>query len=79
MCSVIMKRQQSLDDDLAFTGTAASVSESNSVCVFIVHTLRVQGYDLALSVSTREYAEMSCARVWMSLVFCLFQDKKQNS
>lgn len=62
-------------NDLAFTGTAASVSERNPFCVFIVHTLRVQGYDLALSVSTREYAEMSCARVWMSLVFCLFQDK----
>lgn len=35
-----------------------------------------EGYDLALSVSTREYAEMSCASVWTSLVFCLFQEKK---
>lgn len=71
----VFSYQESLDEDLAFTGTVGSVSESNPVCVFIVHTLRVQGYDLALSVSTREYAEMSCARVWMSLVFCLFQDK----
>lgn len=36
-----------------------------------------KGYDLAFSVSTSEYAEMSCANVWMSFLFCL-EEKNMN-
>lgn len=39
---------------------------------------QAKGYDFALSVSTREYAEMSCASVWTSLVFCLLERKRKK-
>lgn len=42
-------------------------------CVNKVQEKVKEGYDLALSGSTKEYAEISCANVWTSLVFCLLR------